>query len=203
MGLGKWYGNAFARIYDPFMHTAEDRIFAQKRHQMLNELRGEILDVGSGTGANFPHFSKKATISAIEPNPKMMDYAQKKHPNHPHIKLILGGMGQPNISFPEAHFDYIVSTLVLCTIPNPEEALNQFKKWLKPNGKLILIEHIRSHSPIKGIAQDVINPAWKLVDDGCNLNRGTDKMVQDAGFKTVSENYFKLGFSWFEGVYSL
>jgi hypothetical protein len=91
----------------------------------------------------------------------------------------------------------------LCTIPNPEQAFEHFKKWLKPSGKLILIEHIRSHNHVSGIAQDVINPAWKLVADGCNLNRDTDKMVLDAGFKIISENHFHLGFRWFEGVYEL
>lgn len=203
MGLGKWYGNVFARIYDPFMHKAEEKIFAHKRHAMLHALKGSVLDVGSGTGANFPHFSKDAQVTAIEPNAKMMEYAKSKLPVDAEIKLVLAGIGDEDIDFEENQFDYIVSTLVLCTIPKPEEALASFKKWLKPNGQLILIEHIRSHSHAGGIAQDVINPAWKLVADGCNLNRNTDKMVKQAGFKAISENHFHLGFRWFEGVYEV
>lgn len=203
MGLGKWYGNVFARIYDPFMHKVEEKVFAYKRHDLLHNLTGNVLDVGSGTGANFPHFSQLANVTAIEPNAKMLKYAKAKLPVDAYIKLILGGIGDGNTNFPENHFDFIVSTLVLCTIPNPEAALAEFKRWLKPNGKLILIEHIRSHNHVTGIAQDIVNPAWKLVADGCNLNRDTDKMVKNAGFKTVSENHFHLGFRWFEGVYSV
>jgi len=203
MTLGKWYGNVFARIYDPFMHKIEEKIFAVKRHSMLNELQGNILDVGSGTGANFAHFSSNANVVALEPNKKMMEFANAKLPVKANVKLVLGGIGDGEINFEDAQFDFIVSTLVLCTIPNPEQAFEYFKKWLKPNGKLILIEHIRSHNHVSGIAQDIINPAWKLVADGCNLNRNTDKMVADAGFKTISENHFHVGFRWFEGVYEL
>ena len=201
MTLGKWYGNIFARIYDPFMHKIEEKIFAHKRHSFLHSLSGDILDVGSGTGANFTYFSKNANVIALEPNKKMMEYAAAKFPVEANIELVLGGIGDGNTDFKNHQFDYIVSTLVLCTIPNPEQAFEHFKKWLKPGGKLILIEHIRSHNHVSGLAQDVINPVWKLVADGCNLNRDTDKMVQDAGFRTVSENHFHVGFRWFEGVY--
>tara|TARA_R110002050_G_scaffold286088_1_gene436148 strand:+ start:104062 stop:104679 length:618 start_codon:yes stop_codon:yes gene_type:complete len=201
MKLGKWYGNVFARIYDPFMHTLEEKIFAHKRQHFLHSLSGRVLDVGSGTGANFPHFSNSALVTAVEPNHKMMEFAKAKLPFKAEINLVLGGIGAPSLSFPENHFDFIVSTLVLCTIPNPEQALELFKKWLKPGGKLILIEHIRSHNHLTGLAQDLVNPAWKLVADGCNLNRNTDKMVREAGFIVENENYFHVGFRWFEGVY--
>jgi ubiquinone/menaquinone biosynthesis C-methylase UbiE len=203
MTLGPWYSNIFARIYDPFMHKIEGKIFAHKRHYLLHQLSGNILDVGSGTGANFSHFSNKANVTALEPNGKMMDYASSKLPVHATVKLVLGGVGDKQTNFEENTFDYIVSTLVLCTIPNPELAFEHFKKWLKPNGKLILIEHIRSHNHVTGMAQDVINPVWKLAADGCNLNRNTDQMVKDAGFEAISENYFHVGFKWFEGTYQL
>ena len=201
MSLGKWYGNVFARIYDPFMHQVEEKVFASKRHQLLHSLSGDILDVGSGTGVNFTHFHENAKVIALEPNKKMMEYAKAKIPMNSDIKLVLGGIGDQTTLFKTQQFDYIVSTLVLCTIPNPEQAFQHFKNWLKPSGKLILIEHIRSHNHWNGKAQDLINPAWKLVADGCNLNRDTDKMVKNAGFKPVSENYFNVGFKWFEGIY--
>ena len=203
MTLGTWYSNIFARIYDPFMHKIEAKIFAKKRHSLLHQLHGNILDVGSGTGVNFTHFSSKATVTALEPNAKMMDYARTKLPVEAAINLVLGGVGDNATDFAENSFDNIVSTLVLCTIPNPELAFEHFKKWLKPDGKLILIEHIRSHNHVTGIAQDVINPVWKLAADGCNLNRNTHQMVKDVGFEALSENYFHVGFRWFEGTYQI
>lgn len=203
MTLGTWYSNIFARIYDPFMHKIEEKIFAHKRHDLLHLLSGNVLDVGSGTGVNFIHFSNLAQVTALEPNKKMMDYAMSKLPVEAEVNLVLGGIGDESTAFEENSFDYIVSTLVLCTIPNPELAFQHFKKWLKPNGKLILIEHIRSHNHVAGLAQDVINPVWQLAADGCNLNRNTDKMVKDAGFEVIDENYFHVGFRWFEGTYQI
>ena len=203
MTLGKWYSNWFARIYDPFMHKLEEKVLTFKRHDLLHSLKGRVLDVGSGTGVNFKYFSSQAIVTALEPNTKMFELAQAKLPATAEINLVLGGIGDGKIKFAENEFDSIVCTLVLCTIPNPEEALAHFKKWLKPNGKLVLIEHIRAHKHISGLAQDVVNPAWKLVADGCNLNRNTDKMIKDAGFKVISENHFKLGLQWVEGVYTI
>ncbi len=203
MTLGKWYSNVFARIYDPFMHQFESRVFAYKRHTMLHGLSGSILDVGSGTGVNFQHFSKHARVTALEPNTKMIQYAKSKLPVNADVHLIQGAIGDGKTNFPNHQFDYIVSTMVMCTIPNPEMAFEQFKKWLKPDGKLLLIEHIRSKNHLYGKTQDTINPAWRLVADGCNLNRDTDKMVIRAGFESITENYFNLGFRWFEGVYKV
>jgi ubiquinone/menaquinone biosynthesis C-methylase UbiE len=201
--MKKLYSQFFARVYDPFMHQIEERFFSLKRKKFLHLLHGRILDVGSGTGANFPHFSKFAQVTAVEPNQKMLEISQSKLPVDAQIDFVVGGIGQPHVNFPDHHFDFIVCTLVLCTIPQPELALKHFKKWLKPDGKLILIEHIRSHTHVHGKIQDIINPVWKLAADGCNLNRDTHKMVLNAGFIPEKEDYFKLGFRWLEGIYRI
>ncbi len=185
------------------MHKVEEKVFATRRKSLLGSLHGKVLDVGSGTGANFPWFSADAEVIALEPNDKMLEIARKKIPEGANITLVHGGVGDGKTVFPENSFDYIVTTLVLCTIPDQELAFKMFKKWLKPEGRLLLIEHIRALKKHIAVMQDVFNPAWKAVADGCNMNRSTDQAIKKAGFKPVNENYFKLGFDWYEGVFEL
>ena len=65
-------------------------------------------------------------------------------------------------------------------------------RWLKPGGKLVVLEHIRSHKPARGRWQDLMNPLWKKVADGCHLNRPTDQLLLASGFELLREEYFKL-----------
>ena len=177
------YSKFFAAIYDPFMKSAEKGKLGDIRHEFLGNLSGLILDVGSGTGANFKYFNpQKTQIIAVEPSLAMMHKAKAKTTGN--INFIVMGVNDPKLDdiIEPNSLDAIVSTLVLCTIPNPELALQNFKKWLKPNGKLILIEHIKSKHPTTAKFQHIVNPIWKVIGEGCNLTRDTDKMVADAGF---------------------
>jgi hypothetical protein len=74
-------------------------------------------------------------------------------------------------------------------------------KWLKPGGKLVILEHIRSHHAIRGKFQDLINPVWKKVGDGCNLNRATDRLLADSGFQAIREEHFHFRIPFYEAEY--
>jgi SAM-dependent methyltransferase len=109
----------------------------------------------------------------------MMPRAEKKKevllfPNK--ITLLNIGCGYPEMEklIEPDSLDAVVCTLVLCTIPDPARALKNFMRWLKPGGKLLILEHIRSHNPSNGKLQDLLNPMWRKVADGCHLNRPTD-----------------------------
>ena len=101
----------------------------------------------------------------------------------------------------ENSLDAIISTLVLCTVKNPELALDNFKKWLKPNGKLIVLEHIHSNKKMKATIETLINPFWKIIGDGCNLNRHTDKLIKEKGFVVKEESYFTIGLRMHKAEY--
>ena len=202
--MEKFYSQLFAKTYDTFTGGLERSLY-KKRHGLLNSLEGNILDVGSGTGNNFQFYRKGTKITAVEPSASMMRIAKSKVEagqmitfyEHGVLDASLDQLIQPN------SFDAIVCTLVLCTIPDPKMALERFRNLLKPEGKLILLEHIHAHKPVNRRLQKILNPAWKICGDGCNLTRDTDKLVKAAGFYPLSEEYFKRTLRFYAGVFSL
>ena len=203
--MGKLYQKIFAKYYDPFMVELELRLY-KRRDSLLSPLIGNVLEVGSGTGVNFPFYNENKTkVTAIEPSLPMLEKAKLKK-NYNHIKLHNIGVGYEELEalIPEKGFDVIVCTLVLCTVPNLEDALDDFKRFLAPNGKLIIMEHIHSKKKSKAMLQNVVNPIWKKIGDGCNLNRKTDEVLKQKGFKAVNSSYFyNASIDFYEGVFTL
>lgn len=175
------------------------------RQELIGELEGDILDVGSGTGVNFEHFNSNANVIAIEPSQYMLEKAEAKLPQSANITTHNLGVTDNALDsiLSENSLDYIVCTLVLCTIPNHHLALEKFKKWLKPTGKLIILEHIHAEHKPNRVLQNIINPIWKVIGDGCNLNRKTDELIKSAGFKVESESYFKRSLRFYQGVFTI
>ncbi len=198
----RFYKKLFAAKYDSFM-TDLEKEFYPIRQELIGSLEGKILDVGSGTGVNFEHFHKNTEVIAVEPSPFMLEKAIKKLPQKGNIQTYNLSVTDEKLDdiIKEGSLDYIVSTLVLCTIPNNKLALQQFKKWLKPTGKLIVLEHIHAEQKPRRVLQNIINPVWKVIGDGCHLNRDTDLLIKDAGFVPESENYFKRTLRFYQGVF--
>jgi ubiquinone/menaquinone biosynthesis C-methylase UbiE len=164
-----------------------------------------VLGVGEGTGVNFKFYPKNANVFAVEPSQYMIKKAIKKLNGNSNITFFNLGINNPSLAeqLEENSMDAIVCTLVLCTIPDPVLALQNFKKWLKPNGKLIVMEHIHASKPVNRSFQNIINPVWKVFADGCNLNRDTDHLIKEAGFIPVKEEYFKRTLRFHSGVFKL
>jgi ubiquinone/menaquinone biosynthesis C-methylase UbiE len=201
----KIYSYLVAVFYDSFMHTLEEKILSRRRQKLLEKIGGEVLEVGSGTGANFPFYSSAARVLAIEPSEYMMKKARKKLASALYpadIRLLRAGVEDKSIEehLPATGFDAIVCTLVLCTIPDPEAALKKFRQWLKPGGRLYVLEHIHSRQHPSKFLQKLFNPAWKCVAEGCNLTRHTDRLIKEAGFEIIEEEYFKTGLQFYIGV---
>lgn len=193
--IDNWYSKVFAGIYDPFMEKMEARVLQKRRRLLLESLQGTILEVGAGTGANFALYSKGAKVIAIEPSANMLNKAKTKIANESfsaEIELIEAGIGDEAVerAIPEEGIDAVVFTLVLCTIPDPEKALKQCINYLKPGGKIVLLEHIASSDQWGYMTQRVVNPLWKHLAEGCNLDRHTDKLIQEMGLKPISEQHF-------------
>ncbi len=200
------FSKTFGALYDYFMFFLEKFFLKKRRARLLTGLSGKVLEVGVGTGANFEHYSKDAQVTGIEPSPHMLPRALKKKevllfPNR--FTLLHTGCGYPEMEkmFELESLDAVVCTLVLCTIPNPEMAMEKFMKWLKPGGKLLILEHIRAHNHYAGKIQDTLNPAWSRVAEGCQLNRATDKLIPESGFRLLRQDRFFIGLPFYEAVY--
>ena len=190
-----FYSKLFARFYDPFMESMEQRVLTRYRKQLLEPLGGNILEIGSGTGVNFKLYSKDCCVIASEPSEHMLKYAKerlKMEPVDAQIELVLAGVGSEDLEkkVPAGGFDAVVCTLVLCTIPDPELAVLSFKKWLKPDGKLIILEHVHAKTNPRKAVHTILNPAWKRFAEGCHINRDTAKMLRDSGFVAEWEHDF-------------
>lgn len=182
-------GTLFQKFYDPLMAPLERRLFGPLRRKLLGNLQGEVLEIGAGTGINFPIYPPAAQITAIEPAPLMLVRArQRADAAQASIRLVLAS-GEA-LPFAGDRFDAVVATLVLCTVANPQQALAEIRRVLKPGGALYLLEHVRAEQPLAGRLMDWATPGWAKLCDGCHLDRRTQAAVESAGFEiTHRESY--------------
>ncbi|MBI5348392.1 MAG: class I SAM-dependent methyltransferase [Chloroflexi bacterium] len=166
--------------------------FTGWRWDLLEEVRGRTLEIGCGWGSNFDHYPAEASILAFDIEPVRARSAHNKR-----SRVLLSAADAQQIPHPNHSFDSVVGTLVFCSIPQPHAALAEIRRVLKPNGKLFLIDHVRSHHHWLGSTQELLNPLWNTVTGGCNLNRDNESMVSEAGLKIE-----KLKVGWF-GVLKL
>ena len=200
----EFYRKIFSSKYDSFMANIE-RTFQPIRKELIGDLEGAILEVGSGTGTNFEHYNSKAKVIALEPSSFMLDKSKAKLPKKAQITTCNMGVSDIRLDsiIKNNSLDYIICTLVLCTIPDQNSALDKFKKWLKPTGKLIILEHIHAQNKPRKLLYNIVNPFWKIFGDGCNLNRDTDISIKKAGFTVESEYYFKRSLDFYQAVFTV
>nr|WP_027415146.1 class I SAM-dependent methyltransferase [Aneurinibacillus terranovensis] len=185
--MGKW----FPRLYDTLMEPLERRGLRDIRKNLIRKASGKVLEIGSGTGFNFPYYEQAEKVVAIEPEPLMREQSLEKAKTvRIPIEVILAGAEA--LPFPDNTFDTVVGTLVLCTIPNPSKALAEIRRVCKSDGTVLFFEHVRLSDPFLGRLQDWLTPIWKQLCDGCHLNRDSLEQVKRAGFKVIRiEQYFK------------
>lgn len=165
----------FAAIYDPAVAIAE-RTFLPKHREWL--LRGlddgdQVLDVGAGTGAMFPYFADVPgpTYHAIEPDRAMWRRAADRADREGlDVEIEIAEAGE--MPYEDGAFDRVVAALVFCTIPDVDAALDEIHRVLGPEGELRFLEHVHADGWRAGL-QDAVNPVWRRLAAGCNLNRDT------------------------------
>jgi len=171
----------FAALYDTVSRVGERAQVQAIRKELLADLRGDVLEIGAGTGANFEHYPPDARVVALEPDPHMLKRAKQKL--RPNVELRAGPA--ESLPFPDASFDAVVSTLVLCTVRDFPRALSEITRVLRPGGRLYFIEHIRADG-FAGRVQDAIKPVWSYFAAGCNVNRETERAFENAGLRISS-----------------
>lgn len=178
----------FAATYDLMLSSMERRFLGRRRQEMLAALTGRVLDIGAGTGANLPYYRDATEVVLAEPDGAMRaKLVGKLGSASESVKVPVTVSDAPaeTMPFPDAGFDVVVSTLVLCTVENPDRALAEIRRVLAPGGRLVLLEHVRGTDRL-GRVQDRLTPLWRHLAAGCHLNRDTRSAVERAGF-TLTE----------------
>lgn len=162
------------------------------RDRLLSEARGRVLDVGFGTGLNASHYPGNVErVVGLEPNPGAESLARKRiaAANVPMELCIASGEALP---FEDDSFDTVVTTLVLCSIADVEQALREMRRVLKPDGRYLLMEHGLADDESVRKWQHRLNGMQKFIAGGCNLNRPIRSIVEQAGFvlENVDQFYF-------------
>lgn len=159
---------------------------AKLRRGLLREATGEVLEIAVGTGRNFPYYPPQCTITAVDTSPQMLELARKRAEQlhlYPHLLV----MNAETLSFSDHSFDTVVSSLSICAIPNPVQALREMARVCRPHGKVLLLEHGRSSIQWVARLQDRFSDAWYRQHCGCRCNRGLLQLVEKAGFKVLSD----------------
>lgn len=136
----------FAWLYDPMTEMAEKGFLLELRREILTKATGRVLEVGAGTGRNFPLYHMATEVTATEPDQAMAKRARQKAQSAP-VPLRVVVAEAEALPFPASSFETVVSTLVLCTVRDPAVALGEIRRVLVPGGRLLLMEHVQAHSP--------------------------------------------------------
>jgi ubiquinone/menaquinone biosynthesis C-methylase UbiE len=185
-GEHRW-DRVFAALYDRIMRRGEQLSMRRCRSELVAQARGRTLEIGAGTGANVTHYTDRVTELIL---------AEPFEPMRRRMERTLTQSGRPAstldasaeaIPLADESVDTIVSTLVLCTVDFPDVVLAELARVLRPDGQLLFVEHVRSHSQRLARWQDRLQTPWRYFAAGCRCNRDTLSSIQAAGFSTKHE----------------
>ncbi len=174
-----------AAVYDRWMRAAETACLFQWRAELLRDLKGDVLEVGVGTGANLPHYPKTVKrLVLAEPDRHMRRRLQVRCESSGFPKTEVSDASLHSLPMPDASFDAVVSTLVLCSVPDLHAALAEVFRVLRPGGRFLFLEHVAAdRNPTRLKWQRRVEPVWKRVAGNCHLTRRTEQAMLAVGFQ--------------------
>jgi len=184
-----------AILYD-FRDAPMERFLFRRWRQRLWSLvpTGRVLEVGVGTGHNIPYYGAQHDVTALDLSPKMLRRAEGRRRRLGKLTG-LALMDAQAMALPDGSFDAAVSTCVFCSVPDPVQGLSEMRRVLRPGGRAILLEHVRSRKPVLGWLMDRLNPLAVRMS-GANINRDTVGNVERAGLRVLKVT--DLGFGIFK-----
>ena len=177
------WGRFFSAVYDSLMKSTEEAGMREIRRETLAAARGRTIDIGAGTGINVELYPEGVTeLVLAEPDEHMLNRLRPKTATWGREADVVQAPAD-RLPFEDDSFDTAVFTLVLCTVPDPRAALDEAARVLKPGGKLLFVEHVRSED--QGLArwQDRLEGPWRLLGDGCHCNRDTVANIEASPFQ--------------------
>lgn len=179
------FGSIFAWLYDIVMAVPERSRIGKLRSDMVSKARGRVLEIGAGTGLNFPYYAPDTLVVALDRDLNMLGRAGSRA-SAANSAVLLVGADAELLPFPDSSFDEAVVGLAMCTIPHPDRALTELHRTIKLGGSLRLLEHVRLEQPLLGRLQDSLTPVWRRLTGGCRLDRRTAAAVAANGFTIES-----------------
>lgn len=187
--MGFYCKHIFPRLMDHVMHGEEFKLL---RTALLQSVAGEVLEIGIGTGLNLRHYGPNVSrVRAVDPNPMLPARVAERRAAVP-FPVEMTHQSAERLPYQDQTFDCVVSTWTLCTITNPVHALQEVKRVLKPEGRLLFLEHGRSDDQTIARWQDRLNPVQNIIGCGCNLNRRIDDLIAQAGLTITQLDRFAM-----------
>lgn len=171
-----------ALAYDPFLWLGEIAGMRRRRRALVADARGRVLEIGAGTGLNAAHYPDTVDdLLMTEPEPGMRRRLARRLARHALPARVIAAPAE-RLPLPDASVDTVVSTLVLCTVTDPEGALREIARVLRPDGQVLFIEHVRGSSKLLAACQDILVRPWRAFAGGCECNRPTADVMRACGF---------------------
>ena len=172
------WGRGFAAIYDWFLKSSEEAGLNDMRRELLAAASGDVIDIGAGTGINLELFPDSVSrLVMAEPSPHMAKHLRQRVEEGERAVEVVEA-GAESLPFRDASFDFAVFTLVLCTVDDPAESLAEAARVLRPGGRMLFLEHVRSPDPKLARWQDRLHGPWHFFAVGCNCNRDTAESIR-------------------------
>lgn len=167
------WGRMFAALYDRSLRETEEAGLRDRRARLLSGARGRVLELGAGTGLNLDHYPPQVTeLVLTEPSAHMAERLRLRAARSSRPIQVLEAPAE-RLPLPDESVDTVVATLVLCTVDDVAAALREVERVLRPGGRLLFIEHVRSAEPGRARWQDRLERPWGFVAAGCHPNRDT------------------------------
>lgn len=178
--MGLYQDHVLPRLIHLLMRQ---RNLAAYRARIIPAAQGRVLEIGIGSGLNLPYYGKTVEqVVGLDPAPKLLAMAREAA-RRTAIPLDLIEDSAEAIPLDNGSIDTIVTTWTMCSIPDVRRALSEMRRILKPEGRLLFVEHGRSPDPGVRGWQDRLTPVWRRVGGGCHLNRAIGELIEGAGFR--------------------
>jgi SAM-dependent methyltransferase len=165
-------------LYDALMSVVERARFRRWRAWLADGAAGRVLEIGCGTGRNLPFYASPPV--AIDPDFALVRAARRRAPQ---ARYVVGAAEA--LPFAPSTIDTVVSSLVLCSVGDPKQSVQEIACVLRKNGSLRAIEHVRATSGVVALLQDAGQPFWTWFTGGCHPNRNTERTIAENGFEII------------------
>jgi len=175
-----------AYFYDRFLLPAEEACLKDWRRELLKDIYGDVLEIGAGTGLNLEHYPESlGSLVMSEPDKHMREQLKKKIPAINHDVTVSTGKAE-EIDADDESYDFVVASLVCCSVTNLGSVLMEIRRVLKPGGRLVFLEHVAAPAGTRRRRwQNRVNPFWRRLAGNCHFNRETESAISAAGFEIV------------------